>query len=52
MEACEETAIIVLEYLNISHPRNMVFGERRLQKQADALNEVWYLKMKRAEERV
>jgi LPS sulfotransferase NodH len=37
----EPTAIRILEYLKIPYPKNIVFGERRLQKQADALNETW-----------
>ena len=38
------------KYLKIPYPKNLVFGERRLQKQADALNETWvekYIEMKR-----
>jgi LPS sulfotransferase NodH len=49
VEAYEPTASRILEYLKIPHPKNLVFGERRLQKQADALNETWvekYIEMK------
>ena len=49
VEAFEPTAIRILEYLKIPYPKNLVFGERRLQKQADALNETWvekYIEMK------
>jgi LPS sulfotransferase NodH len=52
-EAYEETALRILEYLKIPYPKNLVFGERRLQKQADALNEVWvqkYIQMKQAKQ--
>ena len=54
VEAYESTALRILEHLNIPYPGNLVFGERRLQKQADALNETWvqkYIQMKQVEER-
>jgi trehalose 2-sulfotransferase len=41
VETYEETAFRILDYLNIPFPKDLVFGERRLQKQADALNELW-----------
>jgi LPS sulfotransferase NodH len=47
----EPTALGILDYLHIPHPRNLTFGERKLQQQADALNEVWvkkYIAMKQA----
>src|SRR6266540_22252 len=44
VEAYEPTALRVLDYLHVSYPKNLVFGERRLQKQADVLNEVWVQK--------
>ncbi|MCB8944618.1 MAG: sulfotransferase domain-containing protein [Ardenticatenaceae bacterium] len=37
----EQTAVAILDYLNISHPEKIEFGERRLQKQADRLSEEW-----------
>jgi LPS sulfotransferase NodH len=49
VEAYEQTALAILDYLNIPFPENLVFGERRLQRQADAINEAWvekYLAMK------
>jgi LPS sulfotransferase NodH len=49
VEAYEETALRILDYLNIPFPKDLVFGERRMQKQADALNDLWverYLAMK------
>lgn len=49
--AYESTALRILEHLKIPYPANLVFGERRLQKQADALNEEWaekFVEMKRA----
>jgi LPS sulfotransferase NodH len=51
VEAYESTALRVLEYLHVPYPKNVVFGERRLQKQADALNEAWvqqYIQRKQA----
>jgi LPS sulfotransferase NodH len=50
VEAYEPTALRILENLNIPYPRSLVFGERRLQKQADRLNEAWvekYLEIKK-----
>jgi LPS sulfotransferase NodH len=49
VENYEATALRILEYLHISYPKDLVFGERRLQKQSDSLNEVWvekYLDLK------
>ena len=49
VEAYEPTAIRILEYLNVPYPKNLVFSERRLLKQADSLNEAWvekYIEMK------
>lgn len=49
VEAYEQTALDILEHLNIPHPENVVFRERRLQKQSDALNDAWvemYLQQK------
>lgn len=49
VEAYEQTALQILEYLNVPYPENLVFGERRLQKQADAVNDAWvekYIQMK------
>jgi LPS sulfotransferase NodH len=39
--AYEETAIGVLKYLEIPLPAKVPFGERKLQKQGDGLNEEW-----------
>ena len=53
VEAYEATALRILDYLHVSYPRTLVFGERRLQKQADALNELWvkkYSQMKQTKE--
>lgn len=53
VEAYEPTALRILDYLHVSYPANLVFGERRLQKQADALNEMWvkkYIERKHTEE--
>ena len=46
----EETAIKTLEFLGIPVSSDLVFGERRMKKQADDLSENWvnrYLEMKR-----
>jgi LPS sulfotransferase NodH len=40
-DACEETAVAVLDYLEIGRPAALTFGERRLQRQANALSEEW-----------
>ena len=53
VEAYEPTALRILDYLHVAYPENFVFGERRLQKQADALNEAWvekYMERKQTEE--
>ena len=53
VEAYEPSALKILDYLHVAYPKNLVFGERRLQKQADALNEAWvqkYMERKQAEE--
>jgi LPS sulfotransferase NodH len=50
VKAYEPTALRILEYMKIPYPKNLVFGERRLRKQADDLNEAWtekYIEMKR-----
>jgi len=39
--AYEETVFQILQYLDIPIPENLVFAERRLKKQADALSEEW-----------
>lgn len=47
--AYEETALNILNYLKIPFPKDLVFGERRMQKQADGLNDLWveqYLTLK------
>ena len=51
VEAYEPTALGILDYLHIPHLGNLTFGERKLQQQADALNEAWvkkYIEMKQA----
>jgi trehalose 2-sulfotransferase len=53
VDSYEPTALRILDYLHVSYPKNLVFGERRLQKQADALNEAWvtkYMQIKQANE--
>ena len=37
----EGTALQILSYLNIPIPENLVFAERRMRRQADALSEEW-----------
>jgi LPS sulfotransferase NodH len=41
VNAYEETALQILEYLQIPFPKDLVFGERQLQKQANAQSEEW-----------
>lgn len=41
VEAYEQTALSVLDYLDIPYPESLAFGERRLQKQANSLNDEW-----------
>ena len=40
----EETALRILDWLNICYPENLVFGPRRLLKQADSVSENWVQK--------
>jgi len=40
--AYEQTALRILEYLNVPIPANLTFSERRLQKQADGVTTEWY----------
>jgi trehalose 2-sulfotransferase len=47
--AYEQTALAVLDYLGVAYPEKLAFDERRLQKQADGLNDAWaarYIRMK------
>ena len=51
VETYEQTALQILEYLQVPYPKSLVFRERRLQKQADSLNDAWvekYGEMKRS----
>lgn len=53
-EAYETTATQILRFLNISVPDDLVFGERRMKRQADDLSESWveqYHSAKRARKR-
>jgi trehalose 2-sulfotransferase len=46
----EGTALRILDTLKIPHPKDLKFGERHLQKQANALNDLWveqFLTMKK-----
>lgn len=48
----EETAIQILEYLNIPVPERLMFAERYLQRQTDAVSEEWverYQELKQAQ---
>lgn len=50
VEDYEGTALRILDTLKIPYPKDLQFGERQLQKQADALNDSWvdrYLTMKK-----
>lgn len=42
----EKTALRIVDWLNIPYPENLVFGPRRLQKQADSVSENWVQKYK------
>lgn len=49
--AYEETALQILQYMHIPYPQRLVFSERRLRRQTDALSEKWlkqYYHSKRA----
>ncbi len=39
--AYEETALKILDWFGVSYPPDLVFGPRLLQKQADAVSEIW-----------
>lgn len=52
VEAYEQTAIRILEYLDIPFPKDLAFGERQLQKQADALNEAWAAEYMRRKQQI
>jgi trehalose 2-sulfotransferase len=41
IENYEQTALRILDTLKIPHPKDLQFEERRLQRQAGALNELW-----------
>jgi trehalose 2-sulfotransferase len=41
-ETYEETAVQILEYLNIPLPLSLTFSERKMRQQADTLSEQWY----------
>ncbi|MGB7538052.1 MAG: Stf0 family sulfotransferase [Anaerolineales bacterium] len=49
--AYERTALDILDFLDVAHPANPVFGERLLQKQADALNDDWVEKYRAIKDR-
>jgi LPS sulfotransferase NodH len=42
VETYEETTLQILQYLNISLPASLSFGERQMKQQADTLSEEWY----------
>ena len=44
VDAYEDTAKGILQYLGVSYPENLVFNQRRIKKQADALTDEWVLK--------
>jgi LPS sulfotransferase NodH len=41
VDSYEETALNILDYLHIPFSKDLVFGERRMQKQSDTLNDLW-----------
>lgn len=46
----EETALGIMDWLNISYPENLVFGPRHLLKQADSVSENWIQKYRATKE--
>jgi LPS sulfotransferase NodH len=55
VSAYEETAVGVLDYLGIDRPTSLVFGERKLKKQADTISDEWvqrYFELNRHMERL
>ncbi len=48
--AYEETALHILKYLEITYPENLVFAERKLKRQADALSEEWVQRYRNAKQ--
>ncbi len=47
----ERTTLNILNWLNISYPENLVFGKRRLLKQADSVSEDWVQKYRAEKEK-
>ena len=45
VHAYEQTAKDILEYLDIPRPEPLVFGRRRMKKQADAQSDEWVQKV-------
>jgi len=41
VEAYEATALRILDYLDVAYPPDLLFGERKMKKQATELNERW-----------
>jgi LPS sulfotransferase NodH len=41
VDSYEAIALQILDYLSVPYPQNLVFGERRLKKQATTLNDEW-----------
>ena len=47
VEAYEQTALSILDYLGIPYPPDLAFGERKLQRQANRLNDEWAARFNR-----
>ena len=47
VEAYEQTALSILDYLEIPYPPDLAFGERKLQRQANRLNDKWAARFNR-----
>ena len=50
-QSYEQTALDVLDFLGVPYPDDLVFGERRMQRQASRLNQEWaekYVRVKRS----
>jgi trehalose 2-sulfotransferase len=52
VDSYEATALQILDYLEVTYPQNLVFGERRLKKQAAARNDEWADKYREMKQQV
>jgi LPS sulfotransferase NodH len=52
VDAYEETALEILDFLAIERPERLIFAERKLRKQADGITEEWVREFIEEEEKV